>query len=1527
MSGRVNDHPDLRKALDHLEERPDDTAALERLGSVLRGRAGGVASSKPNDSKETLEVDDAERAVRLLLDSARVHDDNGDDRSTKLALTLARMLAGDADALVSVAKVASELNDADEVIQVLHALLRDHADNSDAISDAASLIGTDHIEEAITAYRSIAERDPHRVQTWADLVDALNSAYRPDEALGATEDALTENPGNPTLLAQQAGDLYLLNQDTGAIEAAEAAVADPMLGPDSAVPALEVLRLAGQRDRVMQLLDKYLEKSPTNARLRIVMGNLLTETGDYNGAFEQYELARRDPAFTETAEVANAQALRQCGRLSEAAALLGHWATSRDVDTLFERASLAFAQGDLVETERILRPVVDQDPSDDQALRLLSMALRLRHDFVACERLLDRKFKGRAARTAATERGYLALDEGSYQNAERAFRALLEDQTEPIEAVDGLSDTLRAQGKLSEARELMRRALEEHPGDTLLRQQLGWVAYDEHKYDEAAEVFGSLVEQDPYDSVSRRWQASSLRLAMRPDEARQVLDGAPGGQDDPYLDVERGWLSYEESKYGEAEATFRRVLDGKADPIDAAWGLSAVLRAQGRPAEAAKSVEEAQGDHPADPLLQREIGWVAYDQRRYEDAVRIFKDLVRKDELSILDRRWLAASLRMAKRYREAQVVLGEAPQPDDPGLDLERGWVAYDQSAYDLAVRHFQAARDKGAATVEYVPPLVSVLLRQGDVDAAEQAVNVGSAAPALVVARSEVLMGRGRPQDAIEVLMRVRKGLDEAALLRLVKLLQASNRGDDAREVLAEWLSSRTVSQQDQAGSESPWASPELMAADMELASCDLQLTHEERISKIDKALRCYAGDDPVPAVITAAAIRTLRTLHPERAQRLALESATREPADIDILMEVAQTSFVRCGYTAALAGFERVLQLDDGHERATQWCCRALRRMGHWRDLDDYLAVRIKKHPDSARLHIELGWLCFSRGDHHAALQAFTNATRIDGNSGQALFGRVSALRELERWSEAEKILKDWKSRWPHSRRRELAEGILRIDRGQFGQAYELFEANEDVAGVLGRAAVSVRTFREDAARHLLEQAIDDYPDRPGPKIALASLLSVSNSDQEMERAKKLERAEEYYDKAIGYSAETDAAALGGRAYIALKQKRPRAAESLFKDAMELNPNGPYPAGIAEALIQRQRAEEAVDLLEERVRANRDDGASYRQLYFAHAALGHRDQAVAALRSALAANPGDDAVAVALAYALEESDRSVEAEKVLCHRLRTQPDAAQNQLRLGLAWILLARGDRSNTPALVEEAAKQATYVLQTGGDAMPAGVDPTAIQEGALSCRGTAYYKLAERERNPGERLRLADLARKDQHQRRSGWQDKPSSGIRWLMRLAFRLDNVLRLLVFLASGALLAVLWTLHATDATDWNTAMVVSLTPLLLAVAVLAALLPSLQTLRLAGLEAQTRERAADVLPTSGPVTLPQATEFAAATIENFIEFVNIDDLYSSAVSPRASSSAASPRAATEISRIRKIRAPSAAMRAPSDVNRRPAA
>jgi hypothetical protein len=83
---------------------------------------------------------------------------------------------------------------------------------------------------------------------------------------------------------------------------------------------------------------------------------------------------------------------------------------------------------------------------------------------------------------------------------------------------------------------------------------------------------------------------------------------------------------------------------------------------------------------------------------------------------------------------------------------------------------------------------------------------------------------------------------------------------------------------------------------------------------------------------------------------------------------------------------------------------------------------------------------------------------------------------------------------------------------------------------------------------------------------------------------------------------------------------------------------------------------------------------------------------------------------------------------------------------------------------------------------------------------------------------------------------------------------------------------------------------MVMSLTPLLLAIVLLTALLPQLQTLKLAGLEAQTRQKPDIPLPTSPSVALPCVTVFAAAAHENFLDAIDVSDLvgtYSTANRP----------------------------------------
>jgi tetratricopeptide (TPR) repeat protein len=141
---------------------------------------------------------------------------------------------------------------------------------------------------------------------------------------------------------------------------------------------------------------------------------------------------------------------------------------------------------------------------------------------------------------------------------------------------------------------------------------------------------------------------------------------ADGRHDETAMAIQRGWNAYYESRYEEAGSQFQRLLGSGTDPLDAVWGLSAVVRARGRPAEAALLIERAQRDHPGEPSLDRELGYVAYERGRFGDAAEIFAALAKSDPGSITDRRWQAASLRRGKRYHEAREKLDEAGTNED---------------------------------------------------------------------------------------------------------------------------------------------------------------------------------------------------------------------------------------------------------------------------------------------------------------------------------------------------------------------------------------------------------------------------------------------------------------------------------------------------------------------------------------------------------------------------------------------------------------------------------------------------------------------------------------------------------------------------------------------------------------------------------------------------------------------------------------------------------------------------------------------
>jgi tetratricopeptide (TPR) repeat protein len=1429
----------ISAALERLNKEPSDREALASLARTVEGLGSEAAPTGT-------EID--QRMVALLIKASDLLAAAGQENhyvalALKLALTHA---GGDAQKLRTVA---------------------DHA------------AGLGETESATTAYEAVVSRQPTSIDAWLRLVVLLRRQQRFQESLGAVERAIASNPEEGRLHIEHARCLYWLGDDLRAADAAEAAASNSALTADDGAEAVWILQLAGNDGRALQLVDHYLRAYGDAACLLLARGDVRCDQADYEGAESDYALARQDPDYSEAADLAKTDLFRQTGRLAAAETVMRQWESSSTPDTVLERVRLAEARREpakvLVE---MLKPLVEVYPSNDEALSRLSNALRIERHFDECQELVSHAFSGRVAYAAAVQRGWLAYDKANYEQAEQEFRSVPKHSAHFNSAIYGLSVVLLARGEISQAADLVEESLERQEDTELLRQR-AWIAFSAGRDREAAATLEALVAKNPYDVTSRGLYARILMAASRFREAQAVLDSADTRQDDPTLTIERGWLAYYTSRLGEAQALFHELLGDGTDPIDAICGLSAVLRAQGRPVAAARRLEQALQAHVHDPSLLRELGWVAFQQRHFDDAAARFGALVKWDQFNIVDRRWQAASLRMAKKYAKAQEVLATTPttKVNDPELDLERGWVAFATGDYQAAASQFRKAGEHRARPDLYVPPLVEALLRMDLADDAEKAAGTAPMTSSIAAARADIQIHKGYPENAIKLLCEFGTELDEEGLTQLVTLLHGAERDDEARKVFDGWLAKRCYK-----GNDVLSASASIVGTRIELEGLKLGSGDNTLRCQVESVLEHYNGPDPIPAVVATAAISTIRKIDKRRAKEIADDSVANHPTEVDLLIEAAKTSFAAHNYKAALEELDCAINVEPRYDRAVQWRCRSLRRLGKWDDLTAYLDEQIRLLKDSARLQIELGSLRLAKGDYLGAYEAFSDASRLDRSSQQALFGQVSALRRLQRWTEASSVVATWQERWPHSSRQRLAAAMLALDREDFPRSENLFTAVGDLSGLLGQAAVLVQQRRRDEAGDKLNEAMKVDPDRPGPKVALATLLAQDDANAK-------ECADQLCLAAMGRGAESEAAAFTCRAQIALSQGHLRAAESLLEEAKKRNPYGTHAAALASVLVGMFRIDEAVNTLNERLTENPRDSSARYQLFRAYNARGDTNAALTALRAAaaLTTGPGADAVAVELAYELEEHGSSTEAEQQLRSRLEGRDATKDDQLRLGLAWILLSRGERARSPALLGEVINEVNKVLAKV-DPPSATASPAQIKRDALKCRGTAYYKLAEHERNPADRIRLAALARSDQgNLERIGKRKAPRrSG--WSFYMAFGLDTGLRIAALVAAFAFTIVLWTLHSSNQRVWTTAMVLSLTPLFVAVALLAALLPQLKSLKLAGLEAQTRDKPDVPLPTSPSVALPQVTEFAAAAHENFLDTIDVSDLVGSSSTRR---------------------------------------
>ena len=177
------------------------------------------------------------------------------------------------------------------------------------------------------------------------------------------------------------------------------------------------------------------------------------------------------------------------------------------------------------------------------------------------------------------------------------------------------------------------------------------------------------------------------------------------------------------------------------------------------------------------------------------------------------------------------------------------------------------------------------------------------------------------------------------------------------------------------------------------------------------------------------------------------------------------------------------DALVQLELDTNRSTRWHVLASKAYDALNDparavAEAEAALRLDPHSEPA--HVQLGYIFLSRNTPLAAVDVFTEAERLFPESIIVRLGKGLALKELQRYDEAEKTLA---ACWPHPIAFDAHATVL-VQRGKFEEAKDLAKrfieiAREDYRGYYFLAAAK-DGLQEKDARDAVFQSLERKAD---------------------------------------------------------------------------------------------------------------------------------------------------------------------------------------------------------------------------------------------------------------------------------------------------------------------------------------------------------------------------------------------------------------------------------------------------------------
>jgi len=259
---------------------------------------------------------------------------------------------------------------ADSIIKEAEQVLAIHPNNKRALALAADAYNEKHLDDKyIQALTTLLAADPTNVRLQQTVVNALGAAKKPELAKPIIDEAVKQNPGDPSLIRLQYQVYLALKDYKGAVAVGEEMIKTDTAAADTAFFARlsGANLLAGDTAKAAEAIARGVAKFPNNSGLVLTLAQLQRQRGQLQQSIETLKKAlainpKTDGAWLQIARTQmdmNAPtdsilySLNQAKAAGDSASQVGTYALAVG-QTLYKKAVASKAVPDYEEAIRVL---------------------------------------------------------------------------------------------------------------------------------------------------------------------------------------------------------------------------------------------------------------------------------------------------------------------------------------------------------------------------------------------------------------------------------------------------------------------------------------------------------------------------------------------------------------------------------------------------------------------------------------------------------------------------------------------------------------------------------------------------------------------------------------------------------------------------------------------------------------------------------------------------------------------------------------------------------------------------------------------------------------------------------------------------------------------------------------------------------------------------------------------------------------------------------------------------------------------